>query len=133
MPKIKNNMCMGDEQPPREMNQPAGPSHSPTTSGPSPATANSTISHHVSAIQRLDKEYANLTSSEEEIEKCLETLRREESTLRLALDQSSSSLKEQRDREAKRRALEAEERLEKALLMGEDESDDSSCDKSEMV
>ncbi|KAL7541145.1 hypothetical protein ACHAXR_012086 [Thalassiosira sp. AJA248-18] len=102
-----------------------------TTKPPPPAastaaTTPATISHHISALQRLDKEYGHLRSTEENIETCLHQLQQEEASLRLALEQSSTSLKEQREKERNREDKEAVARLEEALMKDSD-SDDSSC------
>ena len=76
---------------------------------------------------RLDKECDCLVATEKDIKNCLRQLEQEEATLRLALEQSSTSLKEQRQKEAKRKEEEAVARLENALMMDVDDSDDSSC------
>ncbi|KAL9189146.1 hypothetical protein ACHAXT_011636 [Thalassiosira profunda] len=58
------------------------------------------------------------------MEEYLQRLQQEEATLKLALEQSSTSLKEQREKEAKKKDAEAVARLEEALMMGGDSDDD---------
>ncbi|KAL7553262.1 hypothetical protein ACHAWF_016517 [Thalassiosira exigua] len=98
------------------------PLDAPTkTSAKSPAD----ISHHVSTLRRLDEEYERLISTEENLEKVVCQLQQEEAKLRLALEQSSTSLKEQREKETKRKDQEAVARLEDALMMDGDDSDET--------
>merc|ERR1712087_747798 len=95
-------------------------------STPNSSTAASTmpaaVSHHIQTLRRLDQEYELLLSREKDIEHYLHQLKQEEGTLRLALEQSSTSLKEQREKETKRKEDEAAARLEKALMMSFDDS-----------
>ena len=84
------------------------------------------ISQHITTLQQLDNEYSNLLTTESYIEKYLTQLQQQEKTLRLAFEQSSTSIKEQREKEAKRKDDEAVARLEEALMMDGDGSNISS-------
>ena len=84
------------------------------------------ISHHITTLQQLDNEYSNLLTTESNIEKYLTQLQQQEKTLRLAFEQSSTSIKEQREKEAKRKDDEAVARLEEALMMDGDGGSSSS-------
>eukprot|EP00571_Detonula_confervacea_P004966 CAMPEP_0172323532 /NCGR_PEP_ID=MMETSP1058-20130122/48974_1 /TAXON_ID=83371 /ORGANISM="Detonula confervacea, Strain CCMP 353" /LENGTH=266 /DNA_ID=CAMNT_0013039553 /DNA_START=35 /DNA_END=835 /DNA_ORIENTATION=- len=97
-------------------------------------TPAASTSHHIDALQRLDKEYDHFLSMEKNIENYLHQMQQEEILLRLALEQSSTSLKEQREKENKRKAEEAMARLEEALMMDVDSDDSSSCvGESDMI
>ena len=88
------------------------------------------ISHHITTLQQLDNEYSNLLTTESNIEKYLNQLQQQEKTLRLAFEQSSTSIKEQREKEAKRKDDEAVARLEEALMMdggGSSSDDNNGC------
>lgn len=93
-----------------------------TAASKSPAA----VSHHIQTLQRLDQEYELLLSTEKDIKRYLHQLKREEETLRLALEQSSTSIREQREKETKKTEDEAAARLEKALMMDFDDSSDGS-------
>ena len=84
------------------------------------------ISQHITTLQQLDNEYSNLLTTESNIEKYLTQLQQQEKTLRLAFEQSSTSIKEQREKEIKRKDDEAVARLEEALMMDGDGSNISS-------
>ena len=84
------------------------------------------ISQHITTLQQLDNEYSNLLTTESNIEKYLNQLQQQEKTLRLAFEQSSTSIKEQREKEIKRKDDEAVARLEEALMMDGDGSSSSS-------
>ena len=86
------------------------------------------ISQHITTLQQLDNEYSNLLTTESNIEKYLTQLQQQEKTLRLAFEQSSTSIKEQREKEGKRKDDEAVARLEEALMMDGDGSNSSSSD-----
>ena len=86
------------------------------------------ISQHITTLQQLDNEYSNLQTTESNIEKYLNQLQEQEKTLRLALEQSSTSIKEQRKKETKRKDDEAVARLEEALMMDGEGSASSSSD-----
>jgi len=94
---------------------------------PSAAAANDRASEsdHIDALRRLEEEYLRLDYMEDDIKECLGRLRDEEASLRLAREQSSTSLREQRELASKRREDEAVARLEEALMMDGDCSDDS--------
>ena len=118
-----NNEMAAAKQPPL----PPKTSITPEASSPMPAT----IDHHIKTLQRLDREYDNLLSAEKNVENYLHQLQNEEASLRLALEQSSTSLKEQREKEAKKKEEEAVARLEEALMM--DHADSSDIDSSSGV
>ncbi|KAL3827381.1 hypothetical protein ACHAXA_003115 [Cyclostephanos tholiformis] len=80
---------------------------------------------HIDALKRLEREYRRLNYLEDNISKCLSMLRDEEISLRLGHEQSSRSLRQQREYKSKRMEDEAVARLEKALMMDEDSSDES--------
>jgi hypothetical protein len=82
-------------------------------------------SDHIDALARLEEEYRNLTTMEERIEECLSMLLKEESSLRLAHEQSSMTLRERRELSTRRVEDEAAARLERALMMEGDDGDDS--------
>ena len=91
------------------------------------ATTPATTSQNcLNNLQSLDKEYNHLVATDKDIKYGLCQLEQEEATL-LALEQSSTSLKEQREKEAKRKEEEAVARLENYLMMGVDHSNDNSC------
>eukprot|EP00578_Thalassiosira_sp_NH16_P030246 CAMPEP_0181076688 /NCGR_PEP_ID=MMETSP1071-20121207/553_1 /TAXON_ID=35127 /ORGANISM="Thalassiosira sp., Strain NH16" /LENGTH=123 /DNA_ID=CAMNT_0023157887 /DNA_START=147 /DNA_END=518 /DNA_ORIENTATION=+ len=106
--------------------------HESITEAPPPlhaatgAKSPASMSHHINAVRRLDEEYDHLLTVERNIEKSLHQLGQEEASLRLALKQSSTSLKDQREKEAKRKDKEAVARLEEALMMDENSDDSSS-------
>jgi predicted RNase H-like nuclease (RuvC/YqgF family) len=107
--------------------EPTKQSLSTTETSQQPATRNSTTSltsQHISTLQHLDKQHKHLLNVEKSLQKYLEELQKEEHALRDALVQSSSSLKEQRERDTKKKEEEALARLEEAL-MNDDDSDDS--------
>ncbi len=94
-------------------------------SAPSAATSSdSMISQHLNTLEHLDKNYQHLLGVEQILQKHLDELRKEEQSLREALVQSSTSLKEQRQSEMKKKEAEALARLEDAL-MNDDGSDSS--------
>ena len=86
---------------------------------------------HINTLQQLDTEYTKLCTTEQAIQKYLQQLQDEETKLRLALEQSSTSIKEQREKESKRKDEEAVARLEEALMMND--GDDSSEDNNDEV
>ena len=86
---------------------------------------------HINTLQQLDTEYTKLCTTEQAIQKYLQQLQNEETKLRLALEQSSTSIKEQREKESKRKDEEAVARLEEALMMND--GDDSSEDNNDEV
>ena len=86
---------------------------------------------HINTLQQLDTEYTKLCTTEQAIQKYLQQLQNEETKLRLALEQSSTSIKEQREKESKRKDEEAVARLEEALMMSD--GDDSSEDNNDEV
>ena len=101
---------------------------SPSTSVAKAAAAipdRASASDHIDALARLDEEYRNLHDREESIKKCLGMLIDEESSLRLAHEQSSMSLRERRELSTRRMEDEAAARLERALMMDGDDVDDS--------
>jgi predicted RNase H-like nuclease (RuvC/YqgF family) len=95
------------------------------TSEPSqPVTPRDATELHTSTLKQLDQQYQSLTKAEQSLEQYIYELQQEEKALRLALHQSSSSLKEQREKEKMKKDEEAVARLE-GLLMGGDSSSDS--------
>lgn len=84
---------------------------------------------HINTLKQLDQQYYSLTQAEQSLEEYINELQQEENALRLALHQSSTSLKEQREKEKMKKEEEAVARLE-GLLMGGDSSSDSD-DKSD--
>ena len=89
------------------------------------STVAATNADHIEALQRIEDEYRQLTSIEENLTLALSRLRDEETSLRLAHEQSSLSLREQREMISKRKEDEAAKRLEEALMDDGDDSDDS--------
>ena len=87
-------------------------------------SAKSSVSQQIKTLQQLNNEYTQLQSTEEQLTNYLHQLQQQQTTLQLALEQSSTSIKEQRDKESKLKDDEAVKRLEEALMMN-DESDDS--------
>ena len=79
---------------------------------------------HIQTLACLDKQHDQLTKVEEALETYIQELQAEEKILRTALEQSSTSLKEQREREKIQKEEEAMARLE-GVLMGGDSSSDS--------
>ena len=123
-------MTSADEQP--KDNQPMTTNLQLTTDASTTTPTNTdmkpSISHHITTLQQLDNEYSNLLTTESNIEKYLNQLQQQEKTLRLAFEQSSTSIKEQREKEAKRKDDEAVARLEEALMMDGDGGSSSSDD-----
>ena len=80
---------------------------------------------HIETLKMLDGQHADLSKIEFLLEDGIEKLESEEKMLRIALDQSTASIKEQREREKIMKDEAAVARLEEAL-MGEtsSESDD---------
>ena len=97
-----------------------------STTTPTNNDMKASISQHITTLQQLDNEYSNLLTTESNIEKYLTQLQQQEKTLRLAFEQSSTSIKEQREKEAKRKDDEAVARLEEALMMDGDGGNSSS-------
>jgi len=97
-----------------------------STTTPTNNDMKASISQHITTLQQLDNEYSNLLTTESNIEKYLTQLQQQEKTLRLAFEQSSTSIKEQREKEAKRKDDEAVARLEEALMMDGDGGSSSS-------
>lgn len=92
----------------------------------SPSSTVAANADHIDALQRIEDEYRQLTSIEENLKLALIRLRDEETSLRLAHEQSSTSLREQREVISKRKEDEAAKRLQDALMMDDgDDSDDS--------
>lgn len=81
------------------------------------------ITRHVETLRYLDQQHKNLTHTENELGKYIQELQHEEKSLRLALDQSSTSLKEQREKEKTKKDEEAVARLENVLMCGDSSSD----------
>jgi predicted RNase H-like nuclease (RuvC/YqgF family) len=94
---------------------------------PSPAaqSSNSKISHYLNTLEHLDKQHQHLLEVENSLQKYLDELKKEEKSLREALVQSSTTLKEQRRSETRQKEEEALARLE-AALMNDDDSDGTS-------
>mmetsp|Transcript_8962 Transcript_8962/g.17847 ORF Transcript_8962/g.17847 Transcript_8962/m.17847 type:complete len:142 (-) Transcript_8962:2192-2617(-) len=95
---------------------------------PSPSSAqksNSMISQHLNALEHLDKQHQHLRGVEQSLQKYLDELQKEEQSLRKALVQSSSTLKDQRETEKKKNEAEALARLEDALMNDDDDDSDS--------
>jgi len=97
---------------------------------PSPSSAqsssNSMISQHLNALEHLDKQHQHLRGVEQSLQKYLDELQKEEQSLRKALVQSSSTLKDQRETEKKKNEAEALARLE-ALMNDDDDDSDSTA------
>lgn len=115
-PEMNDEMAAAKQPPP-----PPETSITPEASATTPAA----IDHHIKTLQRLDREYDNLLSAEKNVENYLHQLQKEEASLRLALEQSSTSLKDQREKEAKKKEEEAVARLEEALMMDAGSSSDN--------
>lgn len=92
---------------------------------PETVTKGVVVQRHTAALYRLDDEYEQLSVAEKELRVALARMVREESALRAALELSSTSLREQRERGARMREEAAVSRLESALL-GDDLSDSGS-------
>lgn len=69
-------------------------------------------------LEQLDKQHHQLKQLESTLEKYVHQLQDEEKILGLALEQSSTSLREQQDRERSRREEEVVRRLEEVLMGG---------------
>ena len=98
-----------------------------TTMSTSTKTTTS-ISQHIKTLQQLNNEYKQLQSTEEQLTNYLHKLQQQQTSLQLALEQSSTSIKQQRDKESKLKDDEAVKRLEEALMMNDDDSGDSDSD-----
>jgi len=95
---------------------------------PSPSSAqksNSMIFQHLNTLEHLDKQHQHLRGVERSLQKYLDELQKEEQSLRKALVQSSSTLKDQRETEKKKNEAEALARLEDALMNDDDDDSDS--------
>lgn len=90
------------------------------------------ITRHVETLRYLDQQHKNLTHTENELGKYIQELQHEEKSLRLALDQSSTSLKEQREKEKTKKDEEAVARLENVLMCGDSSSDSDGDDSVEI-
>ena len=93
-------------------------------------TTNTTtsISQHIKTLQQLNKEYTQLQSTESQLTNYIQQLQQQQISLQLALNQSSTSIKQQRDKESKLKDDEAVKRLEEALMMNDDSGDSDSSD-----
>ena len=83
---------------------------------------------HIATLKRLDEQHNNLSKIENSLEESIQDLQREEKILRMALDQSTISIKEQRERDKTKKEEAAVARLEEALMGG-----DSSDSDDEMI
>ena len=96
---------------------------SPSQTQQSPVqSSNGKASKHLNTLEYLDKQHQHLRGVEQSIQKYLIDLQKEEQSLREALVQSSTTLKEQRQSEMRKKEAEALARLEEAL-MNDDDSD----------
>ncbi len=86
-------------------------------------SSDSILSQHLSTLECLDQKYQHFLGVEHTLQKHLNELQKEEQSLREALVKSSTSLKEQRQSEMKKKEAEALARLEDALM----NDDDSDC------
>lgn len=125
-----DNIDIGSEAVNRnsQASQASGPlpaSHS-TRSQPSSDSSSSTIANHLRALKQLDDEYIQLNSLGGKLHEYLNELEREERSLKLALEQSSTPLREQREKDAMRKEDMAIARLEAALMADSDSDDGSS-------
>mmetsp|Transcript_23402 Transcript_23402/g.51822 ORF Transcript_23402/g.51822 Transcript_23402/m.51822 type:complete len:232 (-) Transcript_23402:113-808(-) len=77
---------------------------------------------HLATVRKLDREYAALDAMEAELLRALQEAKDDEMRIRQAMQLSSETLAERRDREAAERDRAAVERLESAL-MADDDSD----------
>lgn len=84
---------------------------------------------HITTLQQLDQEYSDLEKVEKSLETYIQELQKEEQILQIALDQSSTSLKEQREREKVKNEEEAVARLEGVLMGGDSSSSDNEDEK----
>ena len=89
-------------------------------------TSNSMISQHLDTLEHLDKQHQHLFGVEQSLQNYLDELQKEEQSLREALVQSSTTLKEQRESEKQKKEAEALARLEDALMNDDDSDSDSS-------
>ena len=89
-------------------------------------TSNSMISQHLDTLEHLDKQHQYLLGVEKSLQTHLDELQKEEKSLREALVQSSTTLKEQRESEKQKKEAEALARLEDALMNDDDSDSDSS-------
>lgn len=113
---VNNNKLSSKQQEPAKL-----------SASPSVATnSNSMITQHLSTLEHLDQKYQYLLGVEQTLQKHLDELQKEEQALREAWTQSSTTLKEQRESEMKKKEAEALARLEDAL-MNDDDDDDSDC------
>eukprot|EP00985_Skeletonema_marinoi_P002024 scaffold821_cov105-Skeletonema_marinoi.AAC.5 len=97
---------------------------------PSPSSAqksNSMISQHWNTLEHLDKQHQHLRGVEQSLQQYLDELQKEEESLKKALVQSSSTLKDQRETEKKKNEAEALARLEDALMNDDDDDSDSTA------
>jgi predicted RNase H-like nuclease (RuvC/YqgF family) len=94
----------------------------------SASTSHGTSHQHIETLKQLDRRHKELRNIEESLQRYLEQLQNEEKSLRVALEQSSTSLKEQREREKSRKEEEAVARLEEALMGGSSSSDENEKD-----
>ena len=112
---------------PPTVNAVSKPQQEPAKLSASPSvetSSNSMITQHLNTLEHLDQNYQQLMGVEQTLQKHLDELQKEEQSLREALVQSSTSLKEQRQSEMKKKEAEALARLEDAL-MNDDDSDSS--------
>lgn len=89
-----------------------------------PDSQSNLITHHIQTLKQLDKQNTNLTNIESSLEQAIAELQHEENSLRRAFIQSSTSIKEQREREKKRMEEEAVARLEDVLMGGDSDSEE---------
>jgi len=99
-----------------------------TTKMTSTKTTSTSISQHIKTLQQLNNEYKQLQSTEEQLTNYLHQLQQQQTSLQLALNQSSTSIKQQREKESKLKNDEAVKRLEEALVMNDDSDDSSDSD-----
>jgi len=115
--KDVNNNLIITEKPTKQSTQP-----SPSSSA---QKSNSMLSQHLNTLEHLDKQHQHLRGVEQSLQKYLDELQKEEQSLRKALVQSSSTLKDQRETEKKKNEAEALARLEDALMNDDDDDSDS--------
>ncbi len=111
--------------PAQEAPAPPPASHN-TTALPPPDSSSSTISNHIGTLTHLDDEYVRLKLLGDKLQLYLNELEREERSLKLALEQSSTSLRVKREMDARKKEDMALARLEAALMADSDSEDGSS-------
>jgi len=111
--------------------QPSSAANNTASTGTADPSAPADEASHLATVRKLDREYAALDATEAALLRALQEAKDDEMRIRQAMQLSSETLAERRDREAAERDRAAVERLESAL-MADDDSDSEDDEVADM-